>query len=935
MIRNLSEAAETFGEGSGDLFDTVSSLARFTEVLAKNDAVVRAFMQDLAAVSAALADERDELTAALASVADAVGVVEAFVRDNRKALVTDVEKLTRVMKTINSEKDSIDTALTVAPVAIGNLVLAYDHEVRLDRVADRRQGQHLGPRRPPVRVRAAVRPARGQQGAGLHALRADRRVRHAEQGRRPQGRAAGQGRGSDARRRPRPAEHRGPGGLRERRVRVRRGPVRGGVMTRLRRVRGAAAAVVAGALLMSGCEFDGAYDLPLPGSPVDEDNCFEVTAEFADILNVVPRSPVMVDDVVVGEVTDVERVGWHAEVTMRVRDDVVLPDNAIADIRQVSLLGEKYVALEAPESGASDGQLSDGDNIGLADTGRNPEVEEVLGALSFLLSGGGVAQLGTIIEELNHVMSGREDRLRVLLGSLEDVVGTLDAQKADIIRALESMNNLTATLNAERQTITEALDVTGPAVEVLAEQHDELIEMLGALDELGVVGTRVIRASKDDLIKSLEHLRPVLSRLRAAGDDLAPGLNLLVSFPFPKEASEIVKGDYANTSIRAEISLDNFLTGGGGRRAADHPAHRHPGPRRGAQRGPEVPAERQHHQQRLQEGARRRRPAQPPEEAVQEGQVQGQPGLRRPQPGARHPARRAARRHRRHPRRDPRAARSPRGSARAPRRSRPGPEPCSEVAHDPQHQIRLVAFVVLSAVGIVYITASYLGLVDRVLGRGITVHATLPSSGGLFEGSEVTYRGVKIGKVKAMNTSRDGVELELALEDGTKLPKDAPMYVHNLSAVGEQYLDFEPADDEAPYVEDGDRLAGDADSLPTDEADLLVELDDFVGRSTRRTSRSPWPSSATCSTTPASRCSSCSTTAAGSSTRPRPTPTRRSRLLDNGGIVLQHPAGQRREHHVVLPRPQPAHRRPGGQRRRPAPGPRRARPAPPASSTRC
>jgi phospholipid/cholesterol/gamma-HCH transport system substrate-binding protein len=126
MIRNLSEAAVTFGEGSGDLFETVSSLARFTEVLATNDAVVRAFMKDLAEVSAALADEREELTAALASVADAVGTVETFVRDNRKALVTDLEKLTRTLKTINSEKESIDTALTVAPVAMGNLILAFD-----------------------------------------------------------------------------------------------------------------------------------------------------------------------------------------------------------------------------------------------------------------------------------------------------------------------------------------------------------------------------------------------------------------------------------------------------------------------------------------------------------------------------------------------------------------------------------------------------------------------------------------------------------------------------------------------------------------------------------------------------------------------------------------------------------------------------------------
>jgi phospholipid/cholesterol/gamma-HCH transport system substrate-binding protein len=324
------------------------------------------------------------------------------------------------------------------------------------------------------------------------------------------------------------------------------------------------AALAAVSLLATGCEFDGAYDLPLPGSPVDEDNSYEVTAEFADILNVVPRSPVMVDDVTVGEVTEVERVGWNARVTLRIREDVVLPDNAIADIRQVSLLGEKYVALEPPAENASPNPLGNGDNIKLEDTGRNPEVEEVLGALSFLLSGGGVAQLGIIVEELNHVMSGRTERLRALLGSLENVVGTLDEQKADIIRALESMNNLAATLNAERDAVTEALDVTGPAIEVLADQHDELVAMLGSLDRLGVVGTRVIRSSKKDLIASLEHLEPVLAKLTAAGDELAPGLNLLVSFPFPQEASEIVKGDYANTSIRAEISLDNFLTGGGG-----------------------------------------------------------------------------------------------------------------------------------------------------------------------------------------------------------------------------------------------------------------------------------------------------------------------------------------------------------------------------------
>ncbi|QYJ04880.1 MCE family protein [Nocardioides panacisoli] len=143
-------------------------------------------------------------------------------------------------------------------------------------------------------------------------------------------------------------------------------------------------------------------------------------------------------------------------------------------------------------------------------------------------------------------------------------------------------------------------------------------------------------------------------------------------------------------------------------------------------------------------------------------------------------------------------------------------------------KVRLVAFVVLSALGILYVTASYLGVVDKVTGREILVSASLPGSGGLFEGSEVTYRGVKIGKVTQMSPTEDGVDVDMVLEPGTELPVDSAVRVHNLSAVGEQYLDFQPSADEAPYAEDGTRFEGDEDTLPVDEADLLVDLDAFV-----------------------------------------------------------------------------------------------------------
>ena len=90
MLRELSAAAKTFGEGAGPLFDTVTQLAEFTSTLADNDKLVRAFIKDLAGVSPTLVSERVEIQQALAAVADAVGNVEGFVHDNRDALANDV-----------------------------------------------------------------------------------------------------------------------------------------------------------------------------------------------------------------------------------------------------------------------------------------------------------------------------------------------------------------------------------------------------------------------------------------------------------------------------------------------------------------------------------------------------------------------------------------------------------------------------------------------------------------------------------------------------------------------------------------------------------------------------------------------------------------------------------------------------------------------------
>ncbi|MGD6746963.1 MCE family protein [Streptomyces sp. BH106] len=324
----------------------------------------------------------------------------------------------------------------------------------------------------------------------------------------------------------------------------------------------------AGALLLSGCEFHGWYDVPLPGGAADDDHAYRVTVDFRDVLDLVPQSAVKANNVTVGAVEKVELNGWHARVRLRVADHVKLPANAVAELRQTSLLGEKYVALSAPDDLPSVGRLRDGDRVPLSRSGRNPEVEEVLSALSALLSGGGVAQLKTITVELNRALDGRENRVRSLLEELNTFIGTLDDQRGDIVRALRAVDRLAGRLGKERRTIARAVDALPPALDVLADQRKDLTKMLTALSKLGRTGTRVINASHDDTVANLEQLRPILRRLNEAGDDVPNSLEVLTTYPFPRNVTDAIKGDFVNLHLTADLDLESVygnLTGDAGK----------------------------------------------------------------------------------------------------------------------------------------------------------------------------------------------------------------------------------------------------------------------------------------------------------------------------------------------------------------------------------
>ncbi len=330
----------------------------------------------------------------------------------------------------------------------------------------------------------------------------------------------------------------------------------GSRMPFLRRVAMHVAVVCAATVVLSGC--NGIADLPLPGGKANGGHVFRVTAEFADVLDLVPQSSVKVNEVTVGSVEKITLTGWTAKVTMRLPDGTQLPDNATAELKQTSLLGEKYIELAPPTGVAPVGKLSDGDDIPISRTNRNPEVEEVLSAMSLLLNGGGVAQLKVIETELNAATQGNEKSIKDLLSQLNTFVGGLDAQKGEIIRAIDNLDQLAAKLAAQKDTIAASLQQLPKGLSILADQRKQLTEMLQSLSRLGAVGTKVIKASRADLEANLKDLGPILTNLNKAGDALPQSLQLLLTYPFPDSAVGAIKGDYTNLRITADLNLDNL-----------------------------------------------------------------------------------------------------------------------------------------------------------------------------------------------------------------------------------------------------------------------------------------------------------------------------------------------------------------------------------------
>jgi phospholipid/cholesterol/gamma-HCH transport system substrate-binding protein len=309
---------------------------------------------------------------------------------------------------------------------------------------------------------------------------------------------------------------------------------------RRRRVAQAVAATLACALTASGCG-PGLQSLGI-GRSVPGDS-YPLTVVFTDATGLPVGGHVELHNVTVGRVQSLETKDFKAYVHVRISSKVKLPVGTTADLALTTPLGEEYIDLMPPAS--TGGQVLSADDLITADhTTRSPDVENLLGAFSAVLNGGGIEQIHTIIGQLNKALTGKAAAGRSLIANINTVLAQLSDHTTQIDATLESINTVSKQFASQRQLINRALTQLSPGINDLSADTAAFTTLLTHLSRLGRTATSVLNQVQGTLIADLRGLAPTLDTLVL----LRPGLRGVVTGlrRFAILLDRAIPGDFLN-----------------------------------------------------------------------------------------------------------------------------------------------------------------------------------------------------------------------------------------------------------------------------------------------------------------------------------------------------------------------------------------------------
>lgn len=246
------------------------------------------------------------------------------------------------------------------------------------------------------------------------------------------------------------------------------------------------APVVAIMVAITGCSFDPAQ-VSLPGAGPSGPT-YTVHLELANALNLPARARVEANGA---------RVGWLERVTVTdpspgapgsVRADIVveesvkLPRDTRVQLRQDTILGDIYIALDI--TGGSDSRvIAPGGTVPIDQTEPALQVEDVLAGMATFVSGGAINSAQNVVNRVNAVLPTDPAETARIFTVLKNDLVDVAAHQDGISDFLDSIDTNAQMILSNKEALDEILTPQG--VVDITQIGQSLIHVIGVIGALG------------------------------------------------------------------------------------------------------------------------------------------------------------------------------------------------------------------------------------------------------------------------------------------------------------------------------------------------------------------------------------------------------------------------------------------------------------------
>ena len=217
----------------------------------------------------------------------------------------------------------------------------------------------------------------------------------------------------------------------------------------------------------------------------------------------------------VGRVSRIDSDGRQALITVSLNPDAAqaIPADVGVRILPTTLFGQNFLQLVPPDPGTSAGPLRDGSVIPASRVETNVDLQAILADLFPLLRSVNPPDLNATLYALAHALQGKGDQLGDTLVSLEDYLGTINAELPTLRKDLRLLSDVSQAYDLAAPDLIKVLRNATVTARTVTQKKGDLARSLSSLTGLANVTRVTLSENERRLIAQTRSGRPLLALL--------------------------------------------------------------------------------------------------------------------------------------------------------------------------------------------------------------------------------------------------------------------------------------------------------------------------------------------------------------------------------------------------------------------------------------